>query len=74
MLGEGDSIFGRDFDHILRRELRRTFMEPVIWIEELQTNKIGMCKVEGLFRSTPRVSHRGERARARREALPLLPH
>ena len=46
MLGEGDPIFGRDFDHILRRELRRTLTEPVIWIEELQTNKIGMCKVE----------------------------
>lgn len=45
LLGEGDPIFGRDFDHIVRRELRRTLIEPIVWIEELPINKIGMCRV-----------------------------
>ncbi len=32
-LGEGDPIFGTDFDHVLRRELRRLLPDPIIWIE-----------------------------------------
>ena len=43
-LGDGDPIFGTDFDHVLRRELRRLLPEPIVWIEEGELRKLGMCR------------------------------
>jgi len=43
-LGDGDPIFGTDFDHVLRRELKRLLPEPIVWIEEKEQHKLGMCR------------------------------
>lgn len=55
-LGEGDPIYGMDFDHILRRELRRLLPEPMVWIEEPpDTSEYGMRGKPENFVPKPRV-------------------